>query len=66
MKHVFVVNPCAGKGKNRGLAYIGPMIESFFANYDEQYEIHEITAAYEGIDFVKNYPVGDETVRFYA
>ena len=66
MKHVFIVNPCAGKGKNRGLDYIGPMIESFFANYDEPYEIHVTTAAYEGIDFVKNYPVGNETVRFYA
>lgn len=66
MKHIFVINPCAGKGKNKAANIIKPLIEKFFANYDEPYEIHETTAPYEGIDFVKNYPVGEETVRFYA
>ena len=53
MKHIFVVNPCAGKGNNKAVNIIKPLIEKFFADYNEYYEIHETTAPYEGIDFVK-------------
>ena len=66
MKHVFIVKPCAGKGKNQSANIIKPMIEEYFSKNGGDYEVHETTAPYEGIDFVKNYPVGDDTVRFYA
>lgn len=64
MKHVFVINPCAGKKHAAGI--IKPMILDYFSKNSGDYEIYETTAPYAGIDFVKNYPVGEETVRFYA
>lgn len=64
MKHIFIINPCAGKGKSAGK--IRPVIEEYFNGRDAYYEIRETTAPYEGIDFVKSYPIGEETVRFYA
>ncbi len=64
MKYVFVINPGAGKGKGR--AMIEPQIRDYFAAHGGDYEIHVTTRAYEGIDFVRDYPVGDEVVRFYA
>ncbi len=64
MKHVFIVNPSAGK--KSAANSIVPQIESYFAENGGFYEIHITAAPYEGIDFVKNYEVGDETVRFYA
>lgn len=66
MKHVFVVNPNAGKGKGKALDIIKPMIEEYFSKNGGEYEIHVTTAAYEGIDFVKNYPETDDITRFYA
>ncbi len=66
MKHVFIVNPCAGKGKNQASNYIIPRIKEYFSKNNGSYEIHETTEPYEGINFVKYYPVGEETVRFYA
>ncbi|MBR6635508.1 MAG: acylglycerol kinase family protein [Clostridia bacterium] len=66
MKHVFIVNPCAGKGKNQASNYIIPRIKEYFEKNGGNYEIHETTEPYEGIDFVKYYPVDEETVRFYA
>ena len=64
MKHVFVINPGAGKGK--GASLIEPQIREYFAKNGGDYEIHVTTRAYEGIDFVRNYPESDEIVRFYA
>lgn len=66
MKHVFVVNPSAGKGKNRALGIIKPMIAEYFSKSNEPYEIYVTKVAGDGIDHVKNYPQCDETVRFYA
>ena len=66
MKHVFIVNPCAGKGKNQASNYIIPRIKEYFEKNGGNYEIHETTEPYEGIDFVKYYPVDEDTVRFYA
>ncbi len=64
MKHVFIVNPCAGK--NQAANYIKPKISEYFSKNGGDYEIYDTTAPYASIDFVKNYPVGEETVRFYA
>ncbi len=64
MKHVFIVNPCAGK--NQAANIIKPQIEQYFAEHGGNYEIYDTVAPYASIDYVKNYPVGEETVRFYA
>ena len=66
MKHVFVINPGAGKGKGKTVAFIEPMIRDYFSKNGGDYEIHVTTEPYEGIDFVRKYPEGEETVRFYA
>ncbi|HBL41518.1 MAG TPA: diacylglycerol kinase [Ruminococcaceae bacterium] len=64
MKHVFVINPCAGKGK--AVSVIEPMIREYFIKNGGNYEIHVTECSAEGIDFVRKYPEGEETVRFYA
>ena len=67
MRHIFVINPKAGKEKNR---------EKFEANIlaagkklNKKVEIYETTAAGDGEDFVRRTSAAkspDEKIRFYA
>jgi len=64
MKHCFVVNPTAGKGNT--ISEFMPKIERYCKENALDYEIHFTTAAYEGIDFVKNFAASGEHIRFYS
>lgn len=66
MKHIFIVNPTSGKGKS--LRFV-PVIENYFKNSDEEYEIiyteypkhaTEIAARYTEKDNVILYGVGGD------
>lgn len=65
MKHVFIVNPAAGKGKAAGR--IVPEIEAWFAaNAQLTYEIYETKAQNDGMQYVEKIAALGEPVRFYA
>ena len=64
MRHIFIVNPKAGKGNSS---------EGFSAQIESQAKklgidclVHTTTAAYEGIDFVRETAKSGEPMRFYA
>lgn len=64
MKHIFIINPAAGKGK--ATCDIKPKIEQYCERKSIDYEIHVTSAAYEAIDFVREKAKKGEPVRFYA
>lgn len=66
MKHIFVVNPEAGQGKNRAMDYIKPLIEKVCAENNLEYEIYPTTGKGDGIRFVKERAASGEKLRFYA
>lgn len=66
MKHIFVVNPAAGQGKNKAMDFIKPLIEQAAAKYDLDYEIYPTSGQGDGIRFVKERAAGGEELRFYA
>ena len=63
MKHVFIINPKAGKKNSYDKIY--NILSKYMANYD--IEIHQTLAEHDATSFVKNYlnSYNDE-VRFYA
>lgn len=64
MKHIFVINPAAGKGK--ALDFIKPKIEEVCKKFSLDYEIHVTEKKGDGIDFVKQRAASGEELRFYA
>ncbi len=66
MKHIFVVNPQAGQGKNRALNYITPKIEEICAKYNLDYEIYPTKSKNDGLEFVRERSKSGEKLRFYA
>lgn len=65
MKHIFIVNPAAGKGKAAGR--IVPEIESYFAAHkDLDGEIYYTKAQGDAIRYVEEIAKCGEPVRFYA
>ncbi len=64
MKHVFVINPAAGKGKV--VCDFKPQIEEACKRNALEYQIHVTSAAYEAIEFVRNIAKNGEKTRFYA
>lgn len=66
MKHIFVVNPQAGQGKNKAMDYIKPKIEEVCKKINAEYEIYPTTGKGDGIRFVKERAAGGEELRFYA
>lgn len=64
MKHCFVVNPTAGKGKT--ISEFMPETERYCKQNNLDYEIHYTTAAYEGINFVRQRAASGEHIRFYS
>ncbi|MGN0635658.1 MAG: diacylglycerol/lipid kinase family protein [Acutalibacteraceae bacterium] len=65
MKHIFVVNPLAGK-KGRDAQRILPEIDSYCQAQGLDYQIYCTKAAGDGLDFVKKTAAKGEDVRFYA
>lgn len=64
MKHVFIINPAAGKGK--ALESIKPAIEKCCREQNADYLIHVTSAAGEAIGFIKKMAASGEPMRFYA
>lgn len=66
MKHIFVVNPAAGQGKNRAMDFVKPRIEEVCRKYSLDYEIYPTAGRGDGIRFVKERAQSGEELRFYA
>lgn len=64
MKHVFIINPAAGKGK--ASCEIKPQIEKYCTENSLDYLIHVTSAAYEAIDFIRELSKTGEHIRFYS
>ena len=64
MKHIFVVNPVSGKGKN-AKNYI-PVIEKYIKEKDLDAEIHVTTAQGDGMRYAEEIAKKGEPVRFYS
>lgn len=65
MKHIFVVNPLAGK-KGRDAQRIIPEIDSYCKAQGLDYQIYCTKAAGDGQEFVRRIAEKGEYVRFYA
>ena len=67
MRHIFVINPKAGKEKNR--EKLEAQILAAGEKLNKKVEIYETTAAGDGEDFVRRTSAAkdpDEKIRFYA
>lgn len=65
MKHIFIVNPAAGKGS--AAKRIIPKIESYFsAHPDLSWEIYQTKETLDGKAYVESVAKTGEPVRFYA
>ncbi len=65
MKHIFIVNPAAGKGK--AATQIVPQIEAYFQMHPEiPFEIYTTKAQGDGTAYVESVAKTGEPVRFYA
>lgn len=64
MRHVFIINPAAGKGK--ALEIIKPQIEKICAENGLDYEIYVTTAQGDGQAYVRKCAEAGEEIRFYA
>ncbi|MBO5713248.1 MAG: YegS/Rv2252/BmrU family lipid kinase [Clostridia bacterium] len=63
MKHVFIINPKAGKKDN--FKYINSLLENYKSGYD--IEVHQTNRELDATEFTKNYlSKYDGEVRFYA
>ena len=63
MKHVFILNPTAGK--NQASLQLRPQIEAFFEAHPADYDIHVTTCAGDATEFTKRITAEGET-RVYA
>lgn len=66
MKHIFIVNPQAGQGKNRAMDVLKPMVEETAKKYNLDYEIYPTKEQGDGIRYVKERAATGEEIRFYA
>lgn len=64
MKHVFLINPAAGK--DRHALKLIPEIEEYFAKNPGDYEIYITKAKMDAADYVHRQAVKGEKMRFYA
>lgn len=65
MKHIFIVNPAAGKGQ--AATRIVPQIEAYFKAHPElSYEVYITKAQGDGKTHVENAAKTGEPIRFYA
>ena len=65
MKHIFVVNPNAGKN-GRDARAILPQIDAYCQKTGLDYEIYRTKAAGDGLRYVRERASGGEPIRFYA
>ena len=68
MRHVFVINPKAGKGKVRMLEVIRPQIDAICEKHSLSYEFHLTEGPHTAINWIKARAQGEPTeyFRFYA
>lgn len=64
MKHVFMINPCAGKGK--ALDIIKPKIEKYCSENSIDSDIYVSKSSQDGIDYMRSFAQSGEHVRIYA
>mgnify|MGYP002229606815 FL=1 len=64
MKHVFIINPRAGKGK--ALELIRPQIEAYINEHNLDAEIHVPDSPHAAQDFIRAEASKGQPVRFYA
>lgn len=64
MKHIFIINPAAGKRK-KTISFI-PEIEETCKRNSLDYEIYITTEKLDGFEFVKEKAQSGEDIRFYA
>lgn len=64
MKHIFVVNPKAGKGDSA--QKYSKYVENRAGELGLDYEIHITGAPRDGLEFVRQRAASDEHIRFYA
>lgn len=65
MKHIFIVNPTAGKGK--AAKRIIPEVEAYFAAHPQyEWEIYVTKERLDGMRYVESVASKGEPVRFYA
>ncbi len=65
MKHIFIVNPAAGKGQ--AATRIIPQIEAYFQAHPEiPFEIYVTKAQGDGKDYAESMAKTGEPIRFYA
>jgi len=64
MKHIFIVNPVAGKGDGKN--FIIPQIEIACKSANVDYEIYITKACGDAIKYVKDRAATGETLRLYA
>lgn len=62
MKHVFIINPRAGKGKALGV--IRPQIESYIQEHGLDAEIHVPDSPHAAQEFIRAEASKGEPVRF--
>ena len=65
MRHIFIVNPAAGKGS--AAKRIIPEIQAYFEKHqDLSWEIYQTTAPGDGKAYTESIAKSGEPVRFYA
>lgn len=64
MKHIFIINPIAGKG-SKSLAFL-PVIQDTCRMLGLDYEFYITKAKYEAIDFIRENAASGEQMRIYA
>lgn len=64
MKHVFIINPRAGKGK--AMDFIRPQIEAYIKAHKLDAEIHIPDSPHAAQDYIRAEASKGEPVRFYA
>lgn len=64
MRHVFIINPAAGKGKSA--LKLVPEIEEYFTEHPAEYVIYVTKAPMDATNYVRSVVQKGEPVRFYT
>ena len=64
MKHIFLINPAAGKGKS--VETIRPQIEDYCGKNGIDYEIYVTKARNDALEYSRERAKSGESIRFYA
>lgn len=66
MKHIFIINPLAGKGKKKLIDLMRPQIDEICKKNNLDYEIYPTKCERDGLKYVKERAKTGESIRFYA